>query len=136
MAERELVDSVRPNERREFNARGAMVVRWFLDGDRYRYDAKLHARGWQQWDTDQDAWYFGVWVNASTREVFAYVEGDCIQVQSPDAASFAAELADMERVYGPPPPFAVVLDVDTGTRTECYGERLGPDDVDGVKRPS
>lgn len=125
-----LVDSVRPNESERVNAQGNTIVSWFLvDAQRYRYDAKLLRAGWQQWDTDQDAHYFGVWVHATKRETFTYCEGDCYQVFCVDAAHFRAELADMERVYGAAPPSMVVLDLEAKTRTDVYDQRLKPEDI-------
>ncbi len=38
--------------------------------DRYYYDERLsQADGWFQYDTSQDASYFGIWVNAELRQV-------------------------------------------------------------------
>ena len=50
----------------------------FCPGDRYRYDFHLcsTANGWAQFDTGQDAHYFGNWLNPFLRMFFSYVEGD------------------------------------------------------------
>ena len=130
MAEHIYVDEVRPSESRSTNERGNVVVRWFhCDSSRYGYDLKLHERGWQQWDTVQDAWYFGVWVHKELRQTFTYAEGDCIQVFCADAASFRAEIADAERFYGKAPPMAIAYDVEAKTRTEYYDSRLKSEDI-------
>lgn len=129
MTERQYVDIARPNEAVRTNDRDNIVVQWFrMDRDRYVYDAKLHELGWQQWDTDQDASYFGVWVHPKLRQTFTYAEGDCIQVFCQDAANFRAEILDAERVYGKAPPMAIAYDND-GTRTEYYDNRLKPEDI-------
>jgi len=105
------------------NKRGNEVKRGFRPGDRYYYDAKLSAgKGWIQYDTSQDAPYFGVWVHPGRREIFTYCEGDTTLVSCPTAESFQAELADMAEFYGAPPPMAVSIR-DDGTRVEYYDER-------------
>ena len=48
------------------NERGNPTLHTFIpEGDRYQFDFNLcsGARGWTQFDTDQDAWYFGIWVH-------------------------------------------------------------------------
>jgi hypothetical protein len=53
-------------------------IREFCPADRYLYDfgACSIAKGWAQFDTRQDAHYFGNWVNPAKREWFTYAEGD------------------------------------------------------------
>ena len=127
--ERVYADSVRPNQSESTNERGNVVVRWFhCDANRYVYDGLLLPLGWEQWDTDQDAWYFGVWVHKELRQTFTYAEGDCVQVFCEDATSFRAEILDAERVYGKAPPMAIAYDRD-GTRTEYYDNRLKPGEI-------
>lgn len=93
-------------------------------GDRYLYDfdACTSEKGWQQFDTDQDASYFGVWVHREKRTTFTYAEGDRTLVVCEDDDHFREEIADMERCYGSPPP-AMVGYGDDG-RTEYYSPRL------------
>ena len=108
------------------NTRGNTVYTEFVgDSSRYPYDAKLVPMGFQQYDTDQDAWYFGCWVHVGKREVWTYAEGDLSVVRCPTVESFKAELAHMAAFYGDPPPAFIVLDTDTGIRTEHYGTRPG-----------
>ncbi|MFX7764135.1 hypothetical protein ABTK05_20975, partial [Acinetobacter baumannii] len=52
---------------------------------------------------DQDASYFGCWVNIERRMTMCYAEGDRTLVVCPNEESLKAELADMEKFYGPPP---------------------------------
>jgi hypothetical protein len=102
--------------------RGGAIRATFCDGDRYLGDA-LPATDWTQYDTDQDAWYFGVWVNRSTREVLTYAEGDWSLITLPTADAWAVELARMAKFYGPTPAHIVAIDVDAGTVTEYRQER-------------
>jgi hypothetical protein len=78
--------------------------------DRYRYDFTLDLHAWQQYDTRQDASYFGIWVNVKERKVFSYTEGDRTMVECPTLESFRAELKSMEEFYGPPPPSFIACD--------------------------
>ena len=79
--------------------------------------------GWVQYDTSQDAWYFGVWVNPEKRLTLTYAEGDLSVVECPTDESFTAELASMAKCYGSPPPSFVTIDND-GTVTKHYEERV------------
>lgn len=92
-------------------------------GERYGYDLRLCAAGWRQYDTNQDAWYFGVWVDVEGRRVFTYAEGDRCLVECPTLESFRAELDEMSRFYGEPPAFAVAIS-DDGTVTRFVEERI------------
>ena len=51
-------------------------------------------------DTDQDAHYFGAWVNKQKRLTLTYCEGDWTLVVCPDADHYNAEVSDMIRFYG------------------------------------
>ena len=94
--------------------------------DRYFYDFG-RLQGWKQFDTQQDASYFGVWVNLAERKTFTYCEGDRTLVECPDDDHLKAELDDMVRFYGAPPPAFIAFEGDktTGkwTRTKYYDER-------------
>ncbi len=107
------------------NERGNQVTRSFLlQADRYLFDFQVcsSAKGWKQFDTKQDASYFGIWVHSGTRRIVTFAEGDLSTVTCPTVESFQAELASMATFYGPPPPAAIRYDAD-GTRTEYYDER-------------
>lgn len=117
------------------NEQGNTVATRFVgDGDRYAYDRRIcrAVDGWRQYDTDQDAWYFGVWVHEGRREIVTYAEGDESRVVCPTAETFRAELASMAEFYGPPPPAFVAIDPAAGTSTEFYDTRpTGEDAGDG-----
>ena len=98
---------------KQVNERGNFIERGFKPNtERYYYDFEKLKRvdGWEQYDTRQDAWYFGVWVNATRREIFTFAEGDTTLVTCPTLESFRAELAEMEKFYGPPPPAFIACD--------------------------
>lgn len=55
----------------------AAVERWFIsDGTRYQMDFGGSANGWYQFDTHQDAWYYGTWVHPEDLLILSYCEGD------------------------------------------------------------
>ena len=95
--------------------------------DRYGFDVRHCAPGdgWEQYDTSQDAWYYGVWVRLATRESVCYCEGDITHSQSPTDEVFRAELAAMEEFHGDPPPWAKVIDTETGQITHYIATRPG-----------
>ena len=97
------------------NERGNEVRRAFLPSERYRVDFAddFKAEGWEQFDTDQDACYFGVWVNRQRFQTLTYAEGDWTLVNCPDAAHYNAEIQDCIRFYGEGFEFKTI-DVDRG----------------------
>jgi hypothetical protein len=92
---------------------------------RYLYDQVLCPLAWRQYDTSQDAYYFGTWVHIAERKVFSYTEDDRTLVIRPTANAFEAELRAMAEFYGPPPPAFVVID-RAGRVTKLYDQRPGP----------
>jgi len=100
---------------------GAPITRWFAPIDRYFFDFErcTASEGWKQYDTDQDASYFGVWVHREKKVIVTYAEGDVSEVRCENAEQFRDELKAMADCYGPPPPSCVGYDMD-GTRTEYY----------------
>lgn len=109
----------------EINERGNIIIRRFRHVDRYAYDYKLctKRKGWKQYDTTEDAWYFGIWVHAERRIIITYAEGDVTIVRCPTEDSYHAELKSMADFYGAPPPAWIVIDSETGKRTDIYDER-------------
>ena len=94
-------------------------------GDRYFFDTRVCtvAEGWKQYDTVQDAWYFGTWVHVEARQILCFAEGDLSLTVCPTQESFKAELAKMAEFYGDPPPAFTVIDTEEGTITKVYDER-------------
>ena len=84
----------------ETNRNGCTIIRSFhLYRERFFYDFSLI--GWENYDTPQDASYFGVWVNKNALSVITFAEGDEVRAIAPDQKAFEAELADMARFYFP-----------------------------------
>jgi len=100
----------RPPDR--INEHGNHIYDASVSWDRYKYDFNLCSpnEGWSQYDTDQDAWYFGVWVNLQERLIVTFAEGDEIICYCPTSEGFKAELKAMSDFYGPPPPAFVCID--------------------------
>ncbi len=109
----------------EVNERGNTVFRSFHPTERYQFDFQLctSKKGWKQYDTDQDAWYFGVWVHAEKRVILTYAEGDISTVKCPTEESYHAELANMAKFYGPPPPAFITIDPPSGLITKYFDVR-------------
>ena len=82
--------------------RGHPVHAWFShDSSRYPFDSVLSRRkGWQQYDTNQDAWYFGAWVNPETKETVTYAEGDLYYSSYPTLKAYNQAIKDMDKFYG------------------------------------
>ena len=117
------------------NAHGCTVTRTaHFELDRYIFDVRCCASddGWEQYDTDQDAHYFGVWVRLSTRETVTYAEGDITHVSAPTDEAFAAEMAGMAEFYGDPPPAFRVI-TGAGQLVEVTGARPGEEGPSGAE---
>lgn len=84
------------------NGRGNQCIRLFCPAERYLIDfaEDFTAEGWQQFDTDQDAHYFGVWCNPQSFRTLTYAEGDWTLVECPDVEHYNAEMQDCINFYG------------------------------------
>ncbi len=93
-------------------------------GERYEVDfaPDFSSEGWEQYDTDQDAHYFGVWVNRSRMLTLTYAEGDTSMVVCPDWAHFEAEVRNMGKFYGEGFEF-VAVDLEAKEATEYRQDR-------------
>lgn len=70
------------------------------EASRYKYDAMFKAsEGWEQYDTDQDAWYFGVWVNYALKQVFTFAEGDTSMETGETVEDYACMMCKLEEFY-------------------------------------
>lgn len=96
------IDQLFADKQSETNGRENTIRRAFLPSERYRIDfaEDVHAEAWEQFDTDQDASYFGFWVNKTTFQTLTYAEGDWIHVSCVDAAHYNAEIEHAIRFYG------------------------------------
>ena len=70
--------------------------------DRYAFDFGecSTAKGYAQFDTRQDAYYFGQWVNPTTFRLVSYAEGDVTVTVCEDAAEFAAQVRKWVAYHG------------------------------------
>ncbi|MEI4940105.1 hypothetical protein U1439_21315, partial [Aeromonas caviae] len=95
----------------------ALVGHFYIGGD--NYDRTLLAQGWQQYDTDEDAWYFGIWIHTEKLETFTYAEGDTSHVIAPNVEAFSAELARLY-LYHPQAPAFISIDPQAGVVTRHF----------------
>lgn len=104
------------------NKQGNRTRRAFLfHADRYLFDFNLDTDEWEQFDTENDASYFGIWLNKSKLRIVEYVEGDLFFTQCDDAAGYDAEIAALCAFHGAGPAF-VVID-DKAAVTKYYQDR-------------
>lgn len=92
------------------------------NGTRYQFDFSLLKLGWQQWDTDQDASYFGIWVHPTDLKVLTFAEGDITLQEFTNAAAYETELNRMSEHYGPVPPAFISITPGESV-TEHYAPR-------------
>ena len=77
------------------------VYRGFFPTERYKwdFDEEFRGDGWMQYDTEQDAHYFGMWVNPKLLSMFTYAEGDHTLVVCPDVAAYNEKIKGMNEFY-------------------------------------
>ncbi len=69
--------------------------------DRYVFDFG-HCGGnsdWYQYDTKEDASYFGNWVNPVTLETVSYAEGDVCLTRCASPEDYAREIGEMDNFF-------------------------------------
>tara|TARA_Y100000401_G_scaffold110263_1_gene107325 strand:+ start:1695 stop:2132 length:438 start_codon:yes stop_codon:yes gene_type:complete len=104
---------------------GRRLLRFFhYDSSRYSVEDKIcpSCDGWTAFSTDQDAWYYGVWVNRSLRSVVCYAEGDLIVTVATSKEDFNQEIDALREFHGEPPVSISVID-ESGTLTRFRIER-------------
>lgn len=75
------------------------------DADRYVFDFYFaSSESWQQYDTTEDAWYFGIWVNFQTMQILKYLEGDIHLSTFSCHKFFKKDIEKLNSFYGDPPP--------------------------------
>jgi hypothetical protein len=101
------------------NDNGNLLHDAFLPEDRYIVDfaPDFTSEGWMQFDTNEDAHYFGVWMNPSKRLTLTYAEGDWTLVWCPDAAGYNAEVLHACEFYGTAVGFK---SIDLERKTETW----------------
>ncbi|MGN4982266.1 hypothetical protein ACTFBY_12840 [Aeromonas dhakensis] len=89
----------------ELTVTGCRIDRGNHQAGRYYYDRTLLPQGWQKYDTEEDAWYFGIWINTEKLETFTYAEGDTHHVIAPNVEAFRAQLARLYQYHQQAPAF-------------------------------
>ena len=93
---------------------------------RYLFDEELcrAADGWKQYDTEQDASYFGVWVHVEGRLIVTFAEGDVSVVYCLTDEALKDELHKVGDFYGATPlAFKVYAEAGKGNALGCCDER-------------
>lgn len=105
----------------EIKENGTKLYRFFYSSSRYMVDFAKDFSGWKQFDTSQDAPYFGVWVHPTRFLVLTYCEGDwCLAVcESP--SQYNIEISDCIRFYDE--GFMAKTIDDTGATTTYRQDR-------------
>ncbi len=82
---------------------GCTVRNCHRSSERYEVDFAddYKAEGWQQFDTSQDAPYFGVWLNPRHRAILTYCEGDWSLEECPTDAHYVAAVQRRCDCYEP-----------------------------------
>lgn len=123
----EILDKLITSEhcRHHTNTRDNALHCLHFGGGRYQFDFRICSadQGWRQYDTHQDAPYFGIWVHLQKRRVVTYCEGDLSIVDCADDDHLRAELKCMGEFYGDPPPAFIAIDTEAGTVTHYIDER-------------
>lgn len=121
-----LVEAINADGTQRTNDRGQPLWEVHPDAERYGVDFadSFTAEGWEQFDTDQDAWYFGQWVNPKTMTTLCYCEGDWSVVECADKDAYNAEIQSIIDSYGEG-RIALVIDPEAKTRTEYKQDRQG-----------
>ena len=111
------------NAETRINERGNTIYERFFDSERYGIDFAddFKEAGWEQFDTDQDAAYFGVWINASKRWTLTYCEGDWSLIKCETSDQYKAEIQSLIGFYGEG-RIALAISTD-GTATEYRQDR-------------
>jgi len=105
----------------------ATITRGHLsNAERYQFDFGdcSYEKGWAQFDTKQDASYYGTWVHATRFLIFNYCEGDTTLTKCDDEDDFKVELrrlVDWNKECG----YFLGIDVMTHPALEGEFRRLG-----------
>ena len=118
----DLIDRMFNDAKPRTDNEGNEIREIFHSAERYLFDFNIDYSHWIQFDTENDAWYFGVWVSKERLCVLSYVEGDISFVQCPDAEHYDAKMAKLCEFYQPG-AHTVAIDGD-GNATHYYQNRI------------
>jgi len=105
---------------------GELRRKVFADVERYCIDfGMLSEDGWQQFDTEQDAPYFGVWTHCGMLEILTCCEGDWTLSTYAEPFEFGDAVREMRKFYGPRPAECRVIGADGQVREMSIREALG-----------
>lgn len=105
-----LINNISAHKSKKEITNEKIIESWFSQEiDRFYFDYYINLKEWRQFDTDNDAHYFGIWVNLDTRQILSYIEGDIILTTCFNKECFKKELEEMSRFYGAPPPAVILL---------------------------
>ena len=104
------------------------IKRSFIgDAERYLFDFKVctYAKGWAQFDTRQDASYYGNWINPTTRELLSFAEGDVARTTCDTDEEFVAEVTRAAEWHLANDGKRPGIDPGLGDTMRAHFERLG-----------
>ncbi len=101
---------------------GATEWQAFDDSERYEIDFAPDGKNWDQFDTDQDAPYFGIWVNPTDLQTLRYAEGDWSFIQCENYEQYNREIDSMIEFYKQG-RIATVIDNEARTATTLVQDR-------------
>lgn len=116
------IDKVKETFEHRTTVTGADLYESHVGGNRYQFDFNIcpASDGWVQYDTDQDAWYFGVWIHPEHLLIVTFLEGDLQIVVCQDKHTYRREIERMNEFYGRAPAFVVIGEDEI---TEIYQDR-------------
>lgn len=113
----------------DHNAKAKLVEMGYpwMGGSRYPFDAAL--KGWEQFDTPQDASYYGIWTSTERMATVSYSEGDVYLVMAPDETAFRDEVRSLwDWNLGYKPGWTGHTQLDSPKLTSTYLEGHPPFD--------
>ena len=114
------IDQLLASTKETRNDRGNRVRHLLLHGDRYHFDFNLDLGIWEQLDTENDASYFGVWINKTELRILSFVEGDLYLTLCPDPVSYDAEVSELCANCKASPAFVALSE---GKATQYFQDR-------------
>lgn len=128
----------RAEEKRKDDLGQSIRQTLLVAADRYLFDFGLDRDEWEEFDTENDASYFGIWLNKSKLQTLHYVEGDVSFTQCDSPESFDSEVAALCSFYKAAPAFTSFD--ENWTATQYYQDRseffIDPDRAAAALRAS